>query len=84
MDTIYLLRESSGAPEDFWPVSAHRSEEGAFKRLREKAEEYGLTVRPYGPADGPCGPGGYSDRLEAFPQYHDGRHLHVDEMTLED
>jgi hypothetical protein len=81
---IYLLRESSGAPEDFWPLSAHRTKDGAVTRMREKADEYGLTVRPYGPNDGPSGPDGYTGELQAFPKYHDGRHLFIGEMELED
>jgi hypothetical protein len=81
---VYLLRQTSGDSEDFWPLSAHRTEDGAIARLREKAEELGLEVRPYGPNDGPCGPEGYSDRVEGFSDYHGGSHLFVHELTLED
>lgn len=55
MDEIYLLRQDTGSRDDFWPVSAHRTLEGASKALTERAKEYELTVFPGGSAQ--AGPG---------------------------
>jgi hypothetical protein len=84
MDKIYLLRREDGAPEDFWPVSAHRTKEGATAALIELAEERDWTVRPYGPADGPAGPDGYTDELEAFAAHQGDGHAFISDIELED
>jgi hypothetical protein len=67
MEEIYLVRTDTGDPEDFWPVSAHRTLEGAVASLTHQAGEHNVPVSPGGTHHG--GPG----EADPYPHANGGR-----------
>lgn len=43
-NTVYQLRKDDGSSEDYWPLSTHRTLNGAITRLHAEAKKRGMTV----------------------------------------